>query len=317
MPDIQPVFSWGHSRRFNDYSSYIKQKFGGRVQKISVNVGFSCPNRDGTKGTGGCIYCDNSSFTPAYCNASDSIEKQLISGRDFFSHKYPDMRYMAYFQSYTNTYAPIQQLKESYLQAIDCGMVGIIIGTRPDCINEELVKMLAEVNSIVPVVVEFGIESTCNQTLVEINRHHTWQDSLSSIELCAKYGIETGGHLILGLPFESRQTMLSHATAVSATSIKTIKLHQLQVIEGTILAHRYAKNPQYVSPFDLPSYISLVVDFLEQLSPEIVVERFISVSPANKVIAPHWNRMKNFEVVALIDKELQRRNTWQGRLFTA
>ncbi len=309
------VFPWGHSRRFNDYSSYIKQKFGGRVQKISIDVGLSCPNRDGTKGIGGCIYCDNSTFTPAYCNASDSIEKQLKSGREFFSRKYPNMSYMAYFQSYTNTYAPIQQLRKSYMQAIDCGMVAIIIGTRPDCIDEELVQMLAEINRIVPVVVEFGIESTSNNTLVEINRHHTWQDSLASIELCDKYGIETGGHLILGLPSETRETMLGHASAVSATTLKTIKLHQLQVIEGTTLAHRYANNPNYVTPFDMHNYVSFVVDFLELLNPEIVVERFVSVSPASKVITPHWNRMKNFEVVALIDKELQRRNTWQGRLF--
>ncbi|MBO7477844.1 MAG: TIGR01212 family radical SAM protein [Salinivirgaceae bacterium] len=309
------IFAWGTSRRFNDYSSFVRNKFGGRVQKISVNVGLSCPNRDGTKGTGGCIYCDNSSFTPAYCNATDSIAVQLQKGREFFSHKYPDMRYIAYFQSYTNTYAPVETLEPLYREAVSNGIAGLIIGTRPDCISPELLEMLARINQIVPVSIELGIESTNNQTLERINRHHTFEDTVKAAQLCAQYGLETGGHLILGLPGETEADFLEHARRVSALPIKTLKLHQLQIIYGTPLAAAYRQNPDSISTFTLNSYIATVVSFLEHLSPDIVVERFVSVSPTEKLIAPKWNRMKNFEVVALIDKELEQRNTWQGRLF--
>ena len=309
------IFAWGTTHHFNDYSTYIRQKFGGRVQKISVNVGLSCPNRDGTKGRGGCIYCDNSSFTPAYCNAADSIAVQLQKGREFFSHKYPDMRYIAYFQSYTNTYAPVKTLEPLYREAVSNGIAGLIIGTRPDCISPELLEMLGRINQIVPVSIELGIESTNNQTLERINRHHTFEDTINAAQLCAQYGVETGGHLILGLPGETESDFLEHARRVSELPIKTLKLHQLQIIDGTPLAAAYRQNPDSISTFTLNSYIATVVSFLEHLSPDIVVERFVSVSPTEKLIAPKWNRMKNFEVVALIDKELELRDTWQGRLF--
>jgi len=311
----QHIFAWGTSRRFNDYSSFVRNKFGGRVQKISVNVGLSCPNRDGTKGTGGCIYCDNSSFTPAYCNATDSIAVQLQKGREFFSHKYPDMRYIAYFQSYTNTYAPVETLEPLYREAVSNGIAGLIIGTRPDCISAELLEMLARINQIVPVSIELGIESTSNLTLERINRHHTFEDTITAAQMCAQYGLETGGHLILGLPGETESDFLEHARRVSALPIKTLKLHQLQIIDGTPLAAAYRQNPDSFSTFTLNSYIATVVSFLEHLSPDIVVERFVSVSPTEKLIAPKWNRMKNFEVVTLIDRELEQRDTWQGRLF--
>lgn len=309
------IFAWGTSRRFNDYSSFVRKKFGGRVQKISVNVGLSCPNRDGTKGTGGCIYCDNSSFTPAYCNASDSIAVQLQKGREFFSRKYPDMRYIAYFQSYTNTYAPVETLEPLYHEAVSNGIAGLIIGTRPDCISRDLLVMLARINQIVPVSIELGIESTNNQTLERINRHHTFEDTVNAAQLCAQYGLETGGHLILGLPGETAADFIVHAQRVSALPLKTLKLHQLQIIDGTPLATAYRQNPDSITTFTLNDYIATVVTFLEHLSPDIVVERFVSVSPTEKLIAPKWNRMKNFEFVALIDKELELRNTWQGRLF--
>ena len=311
----QHIFAWGTSRRFNDYSSFVRNKFGGRVQKISVNVGLSCPNRDGTKGTGGCIYCDNSSFTPAYCNATDSIAVQLQKGREFFSHKYPDMRYIAYFQSYTNTYAPVETLEPLYREAVSNGIAGLIIGTRPDCISAEFLEMLARINQIVPVSIELGIESTSNLTLERINRHHTFVDTITAAQMCAQYGLETGGHLILGLPGETESDFLEHARRVSALPIKTLKLHQLQIIDGTPLAAAYRQHPDSICTFTLNSYIATVVSFLEHLSPDIVVERFVSVSPTEKLIAPKWNRMKNFEVVALIDKELEQRDTWQGRLF--
>lgn len=311
-------FPWGHNRRYNDYPTYIKNKFGGRVQKISVNVGFSCPNRDGTKGTGGCIYCDNKTFKPGYCEPEKSVSTQLNQGIAFFEKKYPDMEYMAYFQSYTNTYAPIQQLKDLYLEAINHPkIISLIIGTRPDCINEALIQMLAEINKTIPVVIEFGLESTDDGTLSEINRCHTWQESVEAIHLCAKYGIETGGHLILGLPGESRSTIINHASVISELPLKTIKLHQLQVTQNTRLAKIYAENPNYVNLFSFEDYLDLVIEFIENLSPSIIIERFVSTSPLDKLIAPRWNRMKNFEIVAKIEKELEIRDSWQGKNYTS
>jgi radical SAM protein (TIGR01212 family) len=228
------IYQWGHSRRFNDYSAYIKKTFGGRVQKISVNVGFSCPNRDGSKGTGGCIYCDNVTFKPGYCESEVSVANQINKGVQFFETKYPDMLFMAYFQSYTNTYAPVEELRKLYLEALaHSKVVGLLIGTRPDCINEEILAMLKLIANQKPVAIEFGIESTLDATLKEINRCHTWADSVKAIAMCNEYGIEVGAHLILGLPGESRTQMLQHAQKISALPIKTLKLHQLQIIKHT------------------------------------------------------------------------------------
>ncbi len=310
------LFPWGHARRFNDYSTFIKKKFGGRVQKISVNVGFTCPNRDGTKGVGGCIYCDNTSFRPGYCEPQKSVSDQIKDGVSFFEKKYPDMQYMAYFQSYTNTYAPVNELRNLYEQAIiHPNVVALIIGTRPDCINEEIVKLLCEINSKIPVTVEFGIESTHDETLMRINRCHVWQDSVNAIQLCQKYGIETGGHLILGLPGEDESLMLKHAQRISALPIKTLKLHQLQVTKNTELAKQYKINPNIITLYTLEEYLNLAIRFIEILNPEIVLERFVSTSPVANLIAPHWNRMKNFEIVDKIEKALEKNNSWQGRLY--
>lgn len=310
------LFPWGHARRFNDYSTFIKKKFGGRVQKISVNLGFSCPNRDGTKGTGGCIYCDNTTFKPGYCGPEKTVSAQVLKGVEFFEGKYPDMQFMAYFQSYTNTYAPVDNLRKLYLEALEHPKVaGLIIGTRPDCISTEIVQMLAEINRKVPVTVEFGLESTRNETLKRINRCHSWEESLAAIALCTQYGIETGGHLILGLPGETQEMMLEHARIISTLPLKTLKLHQLQIIKNTPLDRQYQANPDMVSLFTFESYLDLLIRFLEVLNPEIILERFVSSSPVEKLIAPKWNKIKNFEVVAQVEKEMNKRATWQGRLF--
>jgi len=309
-------FVWGHSRRYNDYPTYIKGVFGNRIQKISVDVGFTCPNRDGSKGVGGCIYCDNKTFKPGYCEPKAPIKEQILNGIKFFEKKYPDMQYMAYFQSYTNTYAPVDKLKQLYLQALENTKVkGLIIGTRPDCINLDILEMLKEINENIPVTIEFGVESTLDETLKEINRCHTWKESKEAILLCEKYGIDVGVHLILGLPGESYKDMVNHASRISLLPIKTIKLHQLQVIKNTKLAKAYKENPNYVKLFSFEDYLDLVILFLEHLSPHIIVERFVSTSPIEKLIAPYWNRKKNFEVVAQIEKALENRNTYQGRLF--
>jgi radical SAM protein (TIGR01212 family) len=310
------VFNWGHNRRFNDYSSYIKKKYGKRVQKISVNIGVSCPNRDGFKGVGGCIYCDNKTFKPGYCEPEIPVKQQIEKGVGFFEKKYPDMSYMAYFQSYTNTYAPLDYLRKVYTEAISQPkIIGLIIGTRPDCINDEILTMLKELSEKVDVMLEFGIESTIDKTLMEINRCHTWQDSKNAINLCNKYGFDVGIHLILGLPGETENQILEHAKKISELPIKTLKLHQLQVIKDTLLAKKYKDNPNYVKLYNYEEYIKLSIKFIELLNPNIVIERFVSVSPIDKLIAPKWNKIKNFEIVAMIDKELDQQNTFQGRCY--
>jgi radical SAM protein (TIGR01212 family) len=309
-------FVWGHTRRFNDYPTYIKKQFGGRIQKISVNVGFSCPNRDGTKGVGGCIYCDNSTFKPGYCEPEISVRKQIQTGVSFFEQKYPDMLFMAYFQSYTNTYAPVNELRTMYLEALDHPKImGLIVGTRPDCINPAILDMLKEISANKHVTIELGLESTLDKTLQIINRCHTWSDSVQAITWCNQRGIKVGAHLILGLPGETHEMMLAHAKLISELPIHSLKLHQLQVIKNTQLAAFYKSDPNYVRLFDADEYIQLVIEFLEYLNPKIVIERFVSVSPIEKLIAPKWNQLKNFEIVAKVEKAMEAKNTWQGRLY--
>lgn len=313
---MQNNYPWGHSRPYNDFPTYVKSTFGGRVQKVSVNVGFTCPNRDGTKGIGGCVYCDNDTFKPGYCEPQKSVSGQLEHGIQFFEKKYPEMRYMAYFQSYTNTYAPLDDLRRMYSEALKCRKVeGLIIGTRPDCINEEILDMLLELTEGKYLAIEFGLESTINRTLKRINRCHTWEESKQAIHLCASKGIKVGGHLILGLPGETRMEILSHAKVISELPLHTLKLHQLQIIRNTSLANEYKINPESISLFSFQEYLDLIIEFLEILNPNIIVERFVSTSPIEKLIAPHWNKMKNFEVVAQIEKTLIKQNTWQGRKY--
>lgn len=309
-------FPWGHSRRFNDYPTYIKNTFGNRVQKISVNVGFSCPNRDGTKGTGGCVYCDNNTFKPGYCEPQKSITEQLAQGIAFFEKKYPEMEYMAYFQSYTNTYANVADLKRMYLEALSHRkIVGLVIGTRPDCLNAEILDMLVEITQGKYLTIELGLESTIDRTLHLINRCHTWEESINAINLCHGKGIKVGAHLILGLPGETEQEILAHAKVISELPIHTLKLHQLQITKNTQLAVQYNKSPEFIKLFSFQEYLNLLIRFIEQVSPNIIIERFVSTAPLDKLIAPRWNRMKNFEIVAQIEKELENKNTWQGRCF--
>ena len=308
------IFSWGHSRRYNDYPTFIKKKFGGRVQKLSVNAGFTCPNRDGTKDIHGCAYCNNITFRPGYCKPDKSITKQIDEGIDFFSGKYPDMGFMAYFQSYSNTYGELDLLESVYREALSHSKIeGLVIGTRPDCINDEILDVIEGLAKDSFVAVEFGIESTHNKTLKRINRHHTYEESVAAVERVKKRGINVGGHLILGLPGEERVDFLNHAKRLSALPLDTLKLHQLQIVKNTIFAGVYRNEPSQFHLFSLSNYVDLVVDFLELLSPKIAIERFVNQAPSEMLIAPKWG-LKNFEIVAKIEQKLKERNTWQGRL---
>lgn len=304
-----------NGKRYNDYGSYIKIKFGERVQKISIDIGFSCPNRDGTKGYGGCTYCNNNSFNPNYCIPEVSISEQLKTGMEFFKRKGKTQKFLAYFQAYTNTYADVSVLKEMYYEALNVpGVIGLVIGTRPDCISDAVIELLSEIAKDYYVSLEFGVESTNERTLLEVNRCHTYQETVATYTRCVHKGIELGAHIILGLPGESREEILNHAIALSRLPIKTLKLHHLQIVKGSVMAHQYKHAPEKFNLFELENYIDLITEFIQMLRPDIVVERFISEAPADLLIAPKWG-LKNFEVVAKIDKHLSLTDSFQGKKY--
>lgn len=300
---------------YNDYGEFLKRIAGGKVQKISLNAGFTCPNRDGTAGRGGCTYCNNQTFNPAYCSTKKYITQQLEEGKTFFSRKYPEMKYLAYFQAYTNTYDSLEHLKKKYEEALDCkDVIGIVIGTRPDCMPEALLDYLEELNRRCLLLVEYGIESTNNDTLRRINRGHTFEQSAKAVEETAGRGIYTGGHVILGLPGESRTELLRQAQEISRLPLTTLKLHQLQLIRGTTMAGEYRDNPSAFHLFTADEYIELAIDYIERLRPDLILERFVSQSPPDLVLAPKWN-LKNYQFTEKVRKRMRERNSWQGKLY--
>lgn len=298
--------------RYNDYGSFLQQHFAGKVQKISINGGFTCPNRDGTVGLGGCSFCNNQTFNPDYCRRELSVTQQLQEGIRFFGRKYPTMRYLAYFQAYTSTYDELPNLIARYEEALSVdGVVGIIIGTRPDCMPQALLDYLKELAKRTFVTVEYGVESTLDSTLQRINRGHNYATAIDAIERTAATNIITGAHLILGLPGETHDDMLQHATRLSQLPLHTIKLHQLQLIRGTVMGKEYEEHPEHFDIPDIDTYIDRAIDFAELLRPDIVIERFVSQSPAELLIAPHWG-LKNHEFTARLLRRMRERDTWQG-----
>ena len=301
--------------RYLNYNTVLKSEFSERVQKISINAGFTCPNRDGSKGTGGCTYCNNQTFSPEYCKPAKSVSQQLEEGIAFFNHKYEAQKYLAYFQSYTNTYDKLENLTKIYEEALrNPKVVGIVVGTRPDCVSDELLDYFAELNKRNYVMIEYGVESTCDETLQLINRGHDYACAEDAIRKTAARGIRTAAHLILGLPGESRETILSHAVNISRLPLTAIKLHQLQLVRGTVMARQFTDHPEKFNMMTAAEYIELVIDFMEIMNPQIAVERFISQSPPAMLIAPDWG-LKNFEFVSKIEKRLEERDTWQGKKF--
>ena len=302
---------------YNDFGTWIRKQFPDfRVQKISIDAGFSCPNRDGRISSGGCTYCDNRTFNPSYCDRKKSITEQLEEGKAFFSRKYPDMKYLAYFQAYTNTYARVEQLRQMYEEALEVAdVVGIVIGTRPDCVSDELLDYLEELNRHTFLMVEYGIESASDETLRRINRGHTYADTVEAVQRTAACGILTGGHVILGLPRETHDTMVEQAGILSALPLSTLKIHQLQLIRGTRMAHEYEENPEGFHLFtEVDEYIDLVIDYVEHLRPDLVLERFVSQSPKELLIAPDWG-LKNYEFVTRLQKRMKERGAYQGKKY--
>ena len=288
---------------YKDYSHWIREQFPFRVQKISVDAAFSCPNRDGRLSLGGCTFCDNKTFNPSYCDRGKSITQQLEEGKAFFAKKYPEMKYLAYFQAYSNTYAPLEELKRKYQEALAVDdVVGLVISTRPDCVSDEALDYLQQLNQRTFLIVEYGIESANDNTLRRINRGHTFDCSRQAIIKAHQRGIITCGHIILGLPGEDEEEMLHQASTISQLPLDILKLHQLQIIKGTPLAKEYEAHPFHV--FSAEEYVNLVIRYVSKLRNDLVLERFVSQSPPNMVIAPKWG-LKNHEFTDLLNKRIR------------
>ena len=300
---------------YNDFSTFLKHHFPFKVQKISLNAGFTCPNRDGTKGYGGGTYCNNQTFNPEYCRTDKSIVQQLEEGKLFFARKYPQMKYLAYFQAYTNTYGGLEALRRKYEEALAVDdVVGLVIGTRPDCMSDELLDYLAEQKERTFVLIEYGIESTSDKTLRRINRGHTWAETVDAVRRTSERGILCGGHVILGLPGETRADMVRQAEDISSLPLTTLKLHQLQLIRGTRMAREYEEKPEDFHLFDVDEYMEVVIDYVERLRPDIVLERFLSQSPKDLLVAPDWN-LKNYEFNHRLWKRMRELDAYQGKKY--
>lgn len=296
---------------YNDFGNWIRGKFPFRVQKISVDAGFSCPNRDGRISTGGCTYCDNRTFNPSYCDRHKSIREQLEDGKAFFARKYPEMKYLAYFQAFTNTYAPLSSLKTLYEEALDVeDIVGLVIGTRPDCISDDMLDYLSELNRRTFLIVEYGIESANDDTLRKINRGHTFKCSRLAIEKTHQRGIITGGHIILGLPGEDAAESIRQASLISSLPLDILKIHQMQIIRHTRLAQEYAEHPFHL--YSVDEYIELIINYISRLRKDLVLERFVSQSPADMLIAPKWG-LKNYEFTDKLINNMKQRAACQGK----
>ena len=288
---------------YHDFGTWIRNQLPFRVQKISIDAGFTCPNRDGRIGIGGCIFCDNKSFNPSYCSHKKSVTEQLEDGKRFFAKKYPDMKYLAYFQAYTNTYDVVDKLKQLYEEALKVeDVVGIVIGTRPDCVSSELLDYLEELNKRTFLIVEYGIESCNDDTLRYINRGHDFACTRKAVEETAKRGIYVGGHVIMGLPGEDASESLRQAPIISSLPLTMLKIHQMQIIKGTRLAKIYKEQPFHL--YTVEEYIDLITKYIGLLRSDLVLERFVTQSPPEMLIAPKWG-LKNYEFTNLLNNRLR------------
>lgn len=313
MPGI-PFFP----RRFNSYNNYFTKQFGSRVQKISIDAGFSCPNRDGKISTGGCTFCSNDAFNPSYCRPEKSIRQQIEEGIEFHKKRYRRAnQYLAYFQPYSNTYKPLEELKKIYSQALEIPEIaGIVIGTRPDLIDKDILQYLSEIQKTHYVIVEYGIESVYDETLRCVNRGHDFATARKAVEQTASFGLPCGGHFIFGLPGETKPMMIEAADTISQLPLTTAKFHQLQIFKNTAMADEYLQHKENFHLFDLEEYIDFVIDFAERLNPNIVIERFAGEVPPRYLISEPWMKLRYDEVLARIEKRFEERDTWQGKFAT-
>ena len=320
------MYYWGDDRRFNSYNSYFKKEFGGRMQKISIDAGFSCPNRDGKISHGGCTFCRNDAFNPSYCRPEKSVKEQITEGIAFHRVRYRRAKsFLAYFQPYSNTYKPTEELYDIYSQALNIeGVAGIVIGTRPDCINEETLCMLETLKEeytdkdtgIKPIIIiELGIESVYNETLRRINRGHDFATAADAVKMVYQHGFPCGGHYIFGLPGETREMMINSADIISELPLTTIKFHQLQIFKDTKMADEYLANSNNFKLFTLEEYIDFIIDYVERLNPNIVIERFAGEVPPRFLVSKPWLNLRYDQVLNMIENRLEQRDTYQGKLF--
>lgn len=303
-------------RRFLSWNELQREKHGGRVQKVSVDAGFTCPNRDGSKGIGGCTFCNNAGFTPSYLREEREITRQIETGLDFFTRRYPGTKhFVAYFQAYSNTYAGVDQLRAVYQAALAHPKIdGLVIGTRPDCVPDDVLDYLAELSETKIVELELGIESCDDATLKRVNRGHDFAESDDAVHRAAARGLDVAAHIMFDLPGESRESMLAGAAKLSALPLSSLKFHQLQIIKGTQLANEWRRDPASLPLLSAEAYLELLVDFLERLSPTISIQRVGSEVPPSHKLAPEWN-LRLHELLPRLEALLLERNTWQGRLY--
>lgn len=329
-------YGFPDGKRYNSFVGYFKRKYGERLQKIVLDAGFTCPNRDGKVGRGGCTYCDNAAFHPSYSTAGKSLHQQLDEGIEFHKVRYRTTEhYLAYFQSFSNTYAPLERLKTLYEEALSHpDVVGIVIGTRPDCVDEEKLDYLSDLahgkvlngwsralagekDRTAPIViVEYGIESCYDETLLRINRGHDFEAARKAVEMTAERGLDVGAHFIMGLPGETRQMMLDACGLINALPLRSAKFHQLQIVKGTKMEKEYAECPSDFERFALEEYIDFFCDMLERLRPDLYIERFAGEVPPRFVNETPWGLIRNVELLRLLDNYLEKRDTWQGRLVS-
>lgn len=283
------------------YGDFLRQLYGCKVQKLNVNAGFTCPNRDGTLGWGGCTYCNNVSFTPAFGLAPASVTQQLLNAKKFYARKYDDVKYVAYFQSFTNTYASVGRLQELYDEALAVDdVVGLVISTRPDCLSAEVIDLLHNINEKHKVIVEIGVETAHDRTLQLINRCHSWQCAQDAINRVAGAGLPVGVHLILGLPGESEEDMKATVEAISKMPVATIKFHQLQVLRGTRLAQQWESAEVRLLDWSPQDYAEVCRQLISLLPDGIVVERLVSSAPRELLLHPRWG-LKPAQFKSLFD----------------
>ncbi len=313
-------YGFPDGKRYNSFVGYFKRKYGERLQKIVLDAGFTCPNRDGKAGRGGCTYCDNAAFHPSYSTAGKSLHQQMDEGIEFHKVRYRTTEhYLAYFQSFSNTYAPLERLRELYGEALEHpDVVGIVIGTRPDCVDEEKLDYLAALKEGPKhpiVIVEYGIESCYDKTLERINRGHDFETACRAVRMTAGRGIDVGAHFILGLPGETKQMMLDSCALINELPLRSVKFHQLQIVKGTKMEQEYVECPDDFERFALDEYLDFFVDMLERLRPDLFIERFVGEVPPRFVNETPWGLIRNVELLRLLEKRLEERNTWQGRLL--
>ena len=311
------IFPWGDERRFNSYAAYFRRVFGHRMQKVTINAGFSCPNRDGKISTGGCTFCDNAAFTPSYCDSTKSIMQQIDEGIEFHRKRYRTaQQYLAYFQSFSNTYAPLERLRECYDEALaHPDIAGIVVGTRPDCVDEQKLDYFAELSRKKYVTIEYGVESCYDETLRRINRGHDFATAERAIRMTAERGIHCGAHFILGLPGESDEMLIEQVERINALPLTTIKFHQLQLFRGTPLAREWDEHPERFRFWTIEEYLDLFVEILRRLRPDIVVERFAGEAPPRYHHTEGWGLVRNEQLLAMLDKRLELRGVHQGDIF--